>query len=120
MDTSLSKIQKKAGGDAGKVLRSVSISFHAFRFGNSCRFRSEFTHVLRKDQELHGVVDYTVQDDTLDDFQYEVDGIVDASILDATTSSGASCSGPILSSATVWLLWHQQVMWRIECIIDVS
>jgi len=66
----------------------------------SCRSRSAFTHVLRKDQELHGVEDYTVQDDVLDDFQQEVDDIIDASILDAATSSGVSSSGPRLSSAT--------------------
>ena len=62
----------------------------------SCRSRSAFTHVLRKDQELHGVEDYTVQDDVLDDFQQEVDDIIDAA-----TSSGVSSSGPRLSSATV-------------------
>ncbi|KAJ6623229.1 hypothetical protein B0H10DRAFT_2213617 [Mycena sp. CBHHK59/15] len=67
LDASLASIRSEAKGDAKKITRA-------------------FRHILTKDQNTHGVKDYEISDTTVDNFQQEVDDLIDAGATDLATS----------------------------------
>ncbi|KAJ7782556.1 hypothetical protein DFH07DRAFT_949347 [Mycena maculata] len=67
LDSSLASIRSQAKGDAKKITRA-------------------FRHVLTKDQNKHGVKDYELTDGAVNNFQQEVDDLIDAGTTDLATS----------------------------------
>jgi hypothetical protein len=71
------------------ILRNLcgELSICLFQDAESYQFSSAYESVLKKDQQLHGSQDYMLEDDVLDEFQQEVDDVIEASQRDAATSS---------------------------------
>ncbi|KAJ7670813.1 hypothetical protein DFH06DRAFT_1369978 [Mycena polygramma] len=69
VDKDLAKIRNKAAGDSKKLVRA-------------------FRHILTTDQEKHGVKeDYTIEEETADFFQQQVDDVIDANVVNAATTA---------------------------------
>ncbi|KAJ7018200.1 hypothetical protein C8F04DRAFT_1329161 [Mycena alexandri] len=68
VDKALAKIRRHADGDNKKIAKA-------------------FRHILTADQERHGVNDYVLDDETVDLFQQEVDDLIDATVMNATSST---------------------------------
>ncbi|KAJ7700873.1 hypothetical protein B0H17DRAFT_925271, partial [Mycena rosella] len=64
VDDRLAKIRKQAKGDASKIVKA-------------------FRQLLKADRETHGVDDYELDEEAVDDFQQQVDDVID---MDAATS----------------------------------
>ncbi|KAJ7878212.1 hypothetical protein B0H13DRAFT_2346752 [Mycena leptocephala] len=54
--------------------------------GNAKKITKAFRHILTKDQNEHGVKDYEISDASVDNFQQEVDDLIDAGATDLATS----------------------------------
>ncbi|KAF7335903.1 hypothetical protein MSAN_02327400 [Mycena sanguinolenta] len=67
LDDRLAKIRKDAKGDAKKITKA-------------------FRHILEEDQKTHGKNDVVIDDQAVDEFQQQVDDLIDISALDAATS----------------------------------
>ncbi|KAJ7460044.1 hypothetical protein B0H11DRAFT_2242266 [Mycena galericulata] len=67
LDSTLAEIRAQAQGKAKKITKA-------------------FRHILTKDQELHGVKDYEINDTGVDNFQQEVDDLIDAGATDLATT----------------------------------
>ncbi|KAJ7453510.1 hypothetical protein FB451DRAFT_1144824 [Mycena latifolia] len=67
VDDQLAKIRKQADGDPKKIIKA-------------------FTHLLEKDQVTHGVKDYELDNENVDEFQESVDNVIDAGAIDVATS----------------------------------
>ncbi|KAK7027217.1 hypothetical protein R3P38DRAFT_2777280 [Favolaschia claudopus] len=76
LDSTLAEIRNNAEGDAKKLTRA-------------------FRHILTKDQELHGVKNYEITASAVENFQQEVDDLIDAGNADLATSVAPSAAaGP--------------------------
>ncbi|KAJ6608724.1 hypothetical protein B0H10DRAFT_1955157 [Mycena sp. CBHHK59/15] len=67
LDSTLAEIRAQAQGKAKKITKA-------------------FRHILTKDQELHTVKDYEINDTGVDNFQQEVDDLIDAGATDLATT----------------------------------
>ncbi|KAJ7696835.1 hypothetical protein B0H17DRAFT_1177876 [Mycena rosella] len=74
VDDRLAKIRKQAEGDATKVVKA-------------------FRQLLKVDRETHGVNDYHLDEETVDEFQQQVDDVIDAGIVDASVQGADGGNG---------------------------
>ncbi|KAF7354470.1 hypothetical protein MVEN_01136200 [Mycena venus] len=68
VDENLAKIRKRVDGDSKQIIRA-------------------FRHILNADHNSHGVKDYTLDDETVDGFQQQVDDMIDANLVDAASTA---------------------------------
>ncbi|KAF8142844.1 hypothetical protein K438DRAFT_1784350 [Mycena galopus ATCC 62051] len=68
LDEHLAEIRANAKGDAKKITRA-------------------FRHVLTQDQDKHGAKNYVLDENPIDDFQQQVDDLIDVNAIDAATST---------------------------------
>ncbi|KAJ6450182.1 hypothetical protein C8R45DRAFT_1114257 [Mycena sanguinolenta] len=70
LDRHLAKIRKDAQGDLKKITKA-------------------FRHILEDNQKTHGKNDIVIDDKAVNEFQQQVDDLIDIGALDAATSAGA-------------------------------
>ncbi|KAF8147461.1 hypothetical protein K438DRAFT_1626254, partial [Mycena galopus ATCC 62051] len=68
LDERLAEIRANAKGDAKRITRA-------------------FRHVLTQDQDKHGAKNYVLDENAVDNFQQQVDDVIDVSAIDAATSA---------------------------------
>ncbi|KAJ7663623.1 hypothetical protein B0H17DRAFT_1092583 [Mycena rosella] len=74
VDDRLATIRRQADGDAKKVTKA-------------------FRQVLATDREKHGIDNYKIEEETVEDFQQQVDDVIDAGIIDVATSVPVDSNG---------------------------
>ncbi|KAJ6556091.1 hypothetical protein B0H19DRAFT_1262202 [Mycena capillaripes] len=67
LDDRLAKIRREANGDSKKITKA-------------------FRHILEEDQKTHGKNDVVLDDKAVDEFQQQVDDLIDIGAIDAATS----------------------------------
>ncbi|KAJ6609577.1 hypothetical protein B0H10DRAFT_1954485 [Mycena sp. CBHHK59/15] len=67
-------------------LHSCLITIRAQAKGNVKKITKAFRQILTKDQEQHSVKDYEISDASVDNFQQEVDDLINAGATDLATS----------------------------------
>ncbi|KAK7005426.1 hypothetical protein R3P38DRAFT_3215057 [Favolaschia claudopus] len=70
----------------GGLLETRESGVYDPEFNDSKAIVRAFRHILTTDQEEHGVNDYAIEEETVDDFQQDVDDVIDATAANAASS----------------------------------